>query len=106
VRVDPQLLHRVLVNLLSNALRHVAAAGCVRISAEAEPQRVCLRIANDGPEISSEDAPRIFDPFFTRHAQGTGLGLCIVKQLVERMGGRVELESRGSPVSFSVRLAT
>jgi signal transduction histidine kinase len=104
-RIDPPLLHRALVNLLTNALQHAPSGGHVRVSAASEPRGiVALRVENDGPPIPRDDARRIFDPFFTKRPRGTGLGLCVVKQLVEGMGGSVELERLADPVRFTIRL--
>jgi PAS domain S-box-containing protein len=105
VEADAALLRRVLVNLIANALQHVAPDGRVRISAErVDDHAVRLRVQNDGNPIPKEHVSRIFEPFFTTRATGTGLGLAIVRRLVEDLHGTVALEERGPGVTFTVTL--
>lgn len=105
VTADPGRLQQVLRNLLVNALRHTSAEGTVRISAralesaEGEPARVEVTVADDGPGIDPEHLPHLFDRFYrtdpsrSRATGGAGLGLAIVKNLVEAHGGRAWAEN-------------
>jgi signal transduction histidine kinase len=90
---DPEALRQVVLNLLGNALAATGPEGRIRVAADADVDRVVLQVEDDGKGIASEDLPRVFDPFFTRTEGGTGLGLPIVHQTVERHGGRISLDS-------------
>ena len=111
---DPSRLAQIVANLLSNALKFSPGGGQVRISAHYEwgKRRVVVSISDEGVGISEEDQRRIFAPFqrayrpATRDVHGAGLGLSIVKGLVELMGGTVWVESeldRGSTFHFAFR---
>ena len=113
VRADPEKLGQVLTNLLSNAVKYSPEGGEVRVStrADAASGRVVIEVADQGIGIPPADLPTIFDRFrrvdsdATRTIRGTGLGLYIVRSLVELQGGTVEVEStvgRGS--TFRVAL--
>ncbi len=99
-------LNQVWVNLIDNALDAVAPGGRVDVSARREGQRLVVRITDDGPGIPDAALPRIFDPFFTTKpfGQGTGLGLDIVRRLVNRHDGEIEVESRPGHTVFTVSL--
>ncbi len=87
-------LHRVISNLLSNALRYASPdAGAIRIVGELDrfPNRVGLHIIDDGKGIDAQQRNQIFEPFFTTHAAGTGLGLYIARELCEANGARLIL---------------
>lgn len=95
VRVDVAQLRQVLVNLLENALRHGGPAGTVRIEAAAQPGRVAIRVADDGPGIPAEEADAVFEPFRQGRAgpdaRGSGLGLAIARGLAEANGCSLRL---------------
>ena len=76
------------------------------MSADQEGAKVVVRIADNGPGIPEAVLPRIFDPFFTTKptGQGTGLGLDIVRRLVNRHDGGIEVESRPGRTVFRVSL--
>jgi signal transduction histidine kinase len=99
-------LNQVWVNLIDNALDAVATGGRVDVSADREGAKLVVRIADDGPGIPNAVLPRIFDPFFTTKpvGQGTGLGLDIVRRLVNRHDGEIEVESRPGHTVFTVSL--
>jgi len=87
-------LYRVLWNLLGNALRHASAAeGAVRIEARAGPtaRSVELHVVDDGPGVDPTLRNQVFEPFFTTHGAGTGLGLYIARELCEASGASLEL---------------
>lgn len=93
--VDPRLVARALANLLSNAARHAAGA---RVTVTVSPGR--LVVEDEGPGVSDEELPRLFDPFWRggtgrrREAGGLGLGLMIVRQVAGLHGGAVRAERR------------
>jgi signal transduction histidine kinase len=99
-------LNQVWMNLLDNAIDAVGKNGHVTVRAERERERVLVRIIDDGPGVPPEIQGRIFDPFFTTKGvgEGTGLGLDIVRRLLQRHDGDVSLESVPGHTEFQVRL--
>jgi signal transduction histidine kinase len=109
---DEQLLRRLVINLLDNAIRYTPAGGRVTASLEAGPGSVLLRVTDTGIGIGPEDAARVFERFYradearSRQDGGFGLGLAIVKWIAEAHRGTVECSSeRGRGTSFTVALA-
>jgi signal transduction histidine kinase len=99
-------LNQVWMNLIDNALDAVANGGRVDVSADWQGAKLVVRIADNGPGIPDAVLPRIFDPFFTTKpvGQGTGLGLDIVRRLVNRHDGEIDVESRPGRTIFTVSL--
>jgi signal transduction histidine kinase len=112
VRGDPVRLQQIVWNLLSNALKFTPEGGRVHVHAAASRDWIDITVSDTGTGISPEFLPFIFDrfkqePTHTRSASlGVGLGLPIVKQLVELHGGSVGAHSagRGQGATFTVRL--
>jgi signal transduction histidine kinase len=98
-RVDPDQFAQVLANLLQNAARYAPAGGTVTLAAETREDTVLVSLSNGGEAIPSADLPHVFERFYRveksrdRASGGAGIGLAIVKQLVEGWGGRVGAES-------------
>jgi signal transduction histidine kinase len=93
---DPRALQHVLLNILTNAfdaLKGVRAPEIV-ISAVREDGRVVIRIKDNGCGIPEEQKKYLFQPFSTTKSHGTGLGLVIVRKMMLKMGGTVDVESR------------
>jgi signal transduction histidine kinase len=104
---DPDRLEQALGNLVANAVRHAQRGTPVRIRAAGEEDRVRIEVENEGPHIPSEVVRSVFDPFqgAGRGPASLGLGLFIVRTIVEAHGGTVEVESEpGRPVTFTIRL--
>jgi signal transduction histidine kinase len=108
---DEGRLEQVLANLLRNAIRHTPPGGIVALQAEAVPEGVRMQVCDTGEGISPEDLPHIWERFYrgangrNRDAGGAGLGLALVKELTEAMGGTVAVESvPGEGTCFSVSL--
>jgi two-component system, OmpR family, sensor histidine kinase BaeS len=105
-RADPDRLAQVLANLLSNAVRYTPTGGTVAVAAERRPGDVLISIVNTGDGIPADDLDRVFERFYRveksrdRERGGAGIGLAIVKQLVEQGGGRVGAESREGLTRF------
>jgi signal transduction histidine kinase len=99
-------LNQVWANLIDNALDAVGENGRVMVTARPEGARVVVRVMDDGPGIPAEVESRIFDPFFTTKpvGKGTGLGLDIVRRLVDRSDGSIEVESKPGRTEFRVAL--
>lgn len=108
VRADPSFARRVVTNLVANALQYSADDAPVRVAARAGDGAVRVEVVDQGPGIPEEDLPRLFDRFVRLRSQrtrsrGSGLGLYIVRGLVESMDGDVGVESehgRGSTFWF------
>ena len=99
-------LNQVWTNLIDNALDAVGESGHVEIAADRHLDSVIVRVIDDGPGIPEAIRGQIFDQFFTTKAvgQGTGLGLNIVRELVRRNDGQIEVESRPGHTEFRVTL--
>ena len=111
VMADRRNMEEVFLNLLSNAVKYTQEGGWVRVEARPEGSYLCVQVEDNGIGISAEDLPHIFDKFYrvknaqTRKIVGTGLGLPIVKRIVEAHLGTVEVESQpGSGSKFRVYL--
>jgi signal transduction histidine kinase len=117
-QIDPSLritgfpgqIDQVFMNLITNAAQAVGErerGGTIRLAATARGEDVEITVSDDGPGIAPEVIPRIFDPFFTTKdvGAGSGLGLSIVHGIVDRHGGRIEVESRmGEGTTFRITL--
>jgi signal transduction histidine kinase len=110
VRGDPQRLYQVVSNLVSNAIKYTQRGGLITVTLHANDDQVRLEVRDTGPGISPEAQARIFERFYRAPAvaaddRGTGLGLTIVKSIVEQHGGRVWVTSViGQGSTFSVSL--
>ena len=108
---DPERLGEVLTNLVSNAVKYSPEGGTIWVGGRSDQAGVTLYVADQGIGIAPEDQDRIFDRFYRvdsglrRRTEGTGLGLYLVKAIVEAHGGRVWVESmpgRGSIFMFTL----
>ena len=111
VHADPRRLERILVNLLSNALKYAPAPTPVVLDAAVQGGDVVASVADRGPGISQQDLPRIFDKYFrasgARKQEGLGLGLYATRLLVKEHGGRIWVDSAdGKGTTFHVALPT
>ena len=96
---DPSQLHQIVWNLCENALRHGRAGGAIpdielQMLRIARYGRVCLEVADRGPGVAGADIERIFEPFYTRGSEGTGLGLFLARELAEINGATLLYEPR------------
>ena len=105
VHGDPDQLKQVFLNLVTNAVQAMEAkGGTITLTTRASGEYVQVSVADTGPGISPVDAPKVFDPFFTKRAEGTGLGLTIVHRIIDEHEGRIELESSPDGTVFNVTL--
>ena len=97
---DPRAFRQIVLNLVSNAIKFTECGGRVRVSADVEGTYLVLRVADTGVGIAPDDLMRIGDPFFQagktyqRRYEGTGLGLSVVKSLVNLHAGEMKVQSR------------
>jgi signal transduction histidine kinase len=110
---DESALRRVFQNLVSNAVKYGADAGWVGVRARVSGGQVEISVSDRGIGIAAADQPRIFDPFYrapgvvAAQIQGAGLGLSLVKRIVDAHGGRVTVRSApGEGSTFTVLLPT
>jgi len=114
VTADPNLLHRVLSNLISNAVKASSADDPIHVRGVQHDGVARIEVQDHGTGLSDEDAAHVFDPFWrSRHAikaaqRGSGIGLTLVKEYVRTMGGEVGVESKlgsGSTFYFTLPVA-
>ncbi len=102
---DPDQLKQVFLNLVTNAVQAMDdRGGTISITTRASGEYVQVSVADNGPGISAEDLPKVFDPFFTKRAEGTGLGLTIVHRIIDEHEGRIEVGSTPDGTVFDVTL--
>ena len=94
VMADQEKLHRALTNGLRNAIQAMGGEGTLRIQAHPDGRWINIRIEDTGPGIPAAEFPRLFTPFYTTKAEGTGLGLAYSKKVIEGMAGKIELGNR------------
>lgn len=104
--IDPDLLEKVFVNLLSNAFKFTPEGGCVRIELTEEEDRVFIQVIDTGSGIQPGNLPHLFDRFYTEdRSMGTGIGLHLVKEYIHMHGGEIRVESEpGQRTTFTVCL--
>ncbi|GAB5047295.1 ATP-binding protein [Thermodesulfovibrio sp. TK110] len=114
VYADSAQLYRVFQNILMNARQAMENTGTIKVSLQnlinhgeikdlRKGNYVCITITDSGPGIPEEYIDKIFDPFFTMKKEGKGLGLSIVKSIIEKMGGKIKVESKaGRGTTFRI----
>jgi len=115
IRIDPVRIEQVISNLLTNSIRYTPSDGNITVSVKSEEASLVISVADTGEGIAPEDLPHVFERFYrsgssrARKEGGTGLGLAVVKQMVEAHGGKVRVESKmgtGSVFSIFLPLST
>ena len=90
--IDEDKLRQVIINLVVNGIQACDGRGSVRVDAVSVPSgAIVIEVSDDGPGMSPESAARIFEPFFTTRSEGTGLGLAMVKTLLDQAGATIEV---------------
>lgn len=107
VDIDPKLAQHVITNLISNAIKYSPEGTQIRVVAQIEDGEIVIAVADAGIGIPEEDLPHIFEPFFrannAHNIKGSGLGLALVKQILDICGGRIDVVSQhGSGSCFTV----
>ena len=108
VNADRRALRSILDNLLSNAIRYTPPEGEILLAAEEIKDFVQFTVRDTGRGIEAERLSTIFDRFNTFSEKGTGLGLALVRRLVESLGGQIAIESRlghGTTFRFTIPVA-
>jgi len=111
VAFDAEQLEKVLLNLLSNALKFTEPGGAVEVTVSRDRDAAVVRVRDTGVGIAADQLPRVFDRFYqadasaTRRYEGTGIGLALARELVELHGGTIDAASTlGAGSTFTVRL--
>ncbi len=103
VNADPEQLTQVLINLINNAIKAIDGSGTIRLGGAAERDGCRIDVTDTGRGISEADLPLIFERFYRKESDGLGLGLPIVRELVDAHGGTIEVASRpGEGSTFTV----
>jgi len=105
--LDREKMEQVIINILLNAIEVLPSGGTIWITTKYTGDRksgVILHFADNGPGVSEENAPYVFDPFFSKKKKGTGLGLANVKKVVEAHGGTVAIGSMTAGFCLNVAL--
>ncbi len=102
----PDELNQVWTNLIHNAIGAMDNCGVLTLEVRAENQSLLVGVTDSGKGIAPEILPRIFEPFFTTKpaGEGTGLGLDIVKKIVEKHSGKIEVTSVIGQTTFTVSI--
>jgi len=103
---NPDALTQVWVNLIDNAVYAIGKAGTLEIAIASQAGQIVVEITNSGEAIPDEIIPRLFEPFFTTkpRGEGSGLGLDIVRQIVQKHGGDIQVSSQIGKTKFSINL--
>jgi signal transduction histidine kinase len=105
VNADSGQLRQVMANLMANAVEAIGQSGRIRVEAHRGGEFDEILVRDDGPGVPSDLRQRVFEPLITTKAKGTGLGLPICRQIVERHGGTIDLiDVEGRGVGFRIRL--
>jgi signal transduction histidine kinase len=104
VRFDPDQLARAVDNLVLNALRHTPNQGHVSVSAHCDRRSLRLAVIDDGPGVPPDEREHIFQPFVTGHADGSGLGLAVVREIAAAHGGTAFYEARERGACFVIEV--
>ncbi len=102
VSADHELLHRMLLNLVLNALRETPTEGTVSLKGRVAGSGVFIEVEDTGPGIQEERLARIFDPMFSTSRDGCGLGLSIVKRIVESHNGTITVDASKQGTRFVI----
>ncbi len=103
---DQSQLQQVVLNLISNAIDAIETEGLVEVTSQRTDSYIDIRITDNGPGIPEDKQKKVFEPFFSTklNGKGTGLGLWLSYNIVEKMGGVISLKSEGKSTTFTIRL--
>jgi len=104
ISVDPEKMKVCIINLTVNAIQAMPTGGILSVSTTFKDEHILLKICDTGIGISEENLKNIFEPFFTTKKEGTGLGLPLVKVIIERHQGKITVESGKGETCFTITL--
>ena len=105
VEVDRHQIKQAIYNIIKNSLQAMSSGGLLRIQTGMDDNHVALRFTDTGGGIPAENMGRIFDPYFTTKAGGSGLGLMIIRRIVREHGGEIDIvNDEGRGISLTIRL--
>ena len=105
IAADASMLYQSFLNILINAMQSMPDGGRIRIEASSRDNLVTVHFDDEGPGIPEDNLERIWDPFFTTKEKGSGLGLGIVKNIIEAHNGSIQIfnrEVRGARVTVEL----
>ena len=107
---DHEKMQKIITNLISNAVKFSPEGGIIDVSLNKDENNISLEVSNTGVEIEPEAIPHLFDRFYqvnsesTREHEGTGIGLALVKELIDLHLGTISVESRHDKTTFKIKL--
>jgi two-component system, sporulation sensor kinase E len=105
LQLDRDQMKQAFYNVIKNSLEAMHRGGRLRIRSDVDDAHVIIRFADTGGGMSAENLSRVFEPYFTTKASGTGLGLLIVRRIVREHGGELSIESSaGKGLTVTIRL--
>jgi signal transduction histidine kinase len=105
IKTDPTLIKRILTNLINNAIQAMPNGGILELTAYKKDSKAVITVSDTGKGVPEEIKPKLFTPLFTTKAKGQGLGLAVVKRLVEALHGSISFESQeGKGTKFTIEL--
>jgi two-component system, NtrC family, sensor histidine kinase HydH len=104
IECDPEQIKQAVLNLLLNAIHASPEGGEVVVTARADNGRTCIEVTDEGPGLDPAAVDRIFDPFYTTKADGTGLGLAVVHQIAQQHGGVISAKPGSGGACFQIVL--
>jgi signal transduction histidine kinase len=105
LRSDPMFIRRALTNLVNNAFQAMPNGGLLKVRGYEKDNKIYIAISDTGVGIPEDFKAKLFTPMMTTKAKGQGLGLAVVKRLIEALGGTVTFESQeGKGTTFTIKL--
>lgn len=103
---NPNQIQQVIINLSNNAIDAMGSGGCLEVGTKLRGDYAVIQVTDTGSGIAAHVLPRIFEPFFTTKpvGKGTGLGLSLAYEIVQKHGGKIDVQSRPGETIFSVQI--
>lgn len=107
VKVDPEQMERVFINLFNNAIDAMDGKGNLNVTIEKQNSSIAIKVTDTGKGIPAESLEKVFEPFYSTKQKGTGLGLAIVYNIIQKHNGKISVESEeGKGTTFTIILET
>jgi len=93
VRLDPEQIRRVIINLIDNAIEAMERSGTIQVETQMDPSNAVIRtmVSDNGPGIPAAEREKLFLPYYSTKRRGSGLGLAIVRRIIAEHGGSIEV---------------